>query len=159
MPRLEKSIVVAAPSQAIWEYAVDPARWHTWFVGLSAPKSIQGDGCQGTVVAHDITVGSISIPIVTTVVTFDPDCCWKAEYTGLMTRGFQQCTYGAVDGGTELVFVGKLLASGILPNRLAKQSGVTSWCAALSSKSVSITTTEQPAGNRGRSSIRDERDS
>ena len=122
MPRLEKSIVVAAPPRAIWDYTVDPARWHTWFVGLSAPKSIQGDGGLGTVVAHDITVGSISIPIVTTVVTFDPDCCWKAEYAGLMTGGFQQWTYRVVGGGTELEFVIEIVLSG--PAKVAEKSVV-----------------------------------
>jgi carbon monoxide dehydrogenase subunit G len=119
MQRLEKSIVVAAPPQVIWDLSVDPARWHTWFEGLSQPKSIQGDGGQGTVVEHDITVNGISIPLKTTVVTFEPGCCWKAEYTGLMTKGSQQWTYSAADAGTELVFVMETELSG--PAKVAEK--------------------------------------
>ena len=119
MPRLEKTIVVAAPPEAIWDFAVDPARWHTWFEGLSAPKSVQGDGGQGTVVEHNITVRGIPMPLKTTVVTFEPGFCWKAEYSGSMTKGSQQWTYSAKDGGTELVFVMETELSG--PAKMAEK--------------------------------------
>jgi coenzyme Q-binding protein COQ10 len=119
MPRLEKTIVVAAPPEAIWDFAVDPARWHTWFEGLSAPKSVQGDGGQGTVVEHNITVRGIPMPLKTTVVIFEPGCCWRAEYTGPMTKGSQQWTYSVMDGGTELVFVMEAELSG--PAKVAEK--------------------------------------
>ena len=119
MPRLEKTIVVAAPPEAIWDFAVDPARWHTWFEGLSAPKSVRGDGGQGTVVEHNITVRGIPMPLKTTVVTFEPGCCWKAEYSGPMTKGSQQWMYSVMDGGTELVFVMDAELSG--PARVAEK--------------------------------------
>ena len=122
MPRLEKSIVVAAPPEAVWDFVVDPARWHTWFEGLSEPKSVQGDGSLGTVVEHDITVYGTSIALKTTVVTFEPGCCWETEYTGLMTAGSQRWTYSAVDGGTELVFVMEAELSG--PAKVAERAVV-----------------------------------
>ena len=116
---MEKTIVVAAPPEAIWDFAVDPARWHTWFEGLSAPKSVQGDGGQGTVVEHNITVRGIPMPLKTTVVTFEPGCCWKAEYSGPMTKGSQQWAYSEKGGCTELVFVMDAELSG--PARVAEK--------------------------------------
>ena len=118
MPRLEKSIVVAAPPEDIWDFAVDPSRWHAWFEGLSEAKSIQGDGGQGTVVEHNVTVHGIPMPLKTTVVTFEPGCCWKAEYTGPMTKGAQQWAYSAADRGIKLVFVMETELSG--PARVAE---------------------------------------
>jgi uncharacterized protein YndB with AHSA1/START domain len=56
MPRLEKSIVVATPPDQVWKVASDYTQWHAWFVGLSAPKSVEGDGGLGTVIEHTVTV-------------------------------------------------------------------------------------------------------
>ena len=118
MPRLEKTVAVAAPPEEVWQFAVDPSRWHTWFEGLSEPKSVQGDGSQGTVVEHNIRVHNIPMPLQTTVVTFEPGCCWKAEYTGPMTKGTQEWTYVASAGGTDLTFVMETELSG--PAKLAE---------------------------------------
>jgi len=112
VPRLEKKVTLAAPPEAVWEFAVDPLRWHTWFEGLSEPRSVRGDGSQGTVVEHNISVYSIPMPLQTTVVTFEPGCCWKAEYTGPMTKGTQEWTYVASGSGTDLTFVMETELSG-----------------------------------------------
>lgn len=118
MPRLEKKIAVAAPPEVVWGFAVDPSQWHTWFEGLSEPKSIQGDGSKGTVVKHNIKVHNIPMPLETTVVTFDPGCCWKAEYTGPMTKGTQEWVYVANGEGTDLTFIMETELSG--PAKLAE---------------------------------------
>ena len=119
MPRLEKTLSVAASPEAVWNFAVDPSRWHTWFEGLSESKLIQGDGGKGTVVEHSMTVHGIPMPLKTTVVTFEPGCCWRAEYSGPMTRGSQQWEYVASDGGTDLTFVMETELSG--PAKLAEK--------------------------------------
>jgi carbon monoxide dehydrogenase subunit G len=105
MPRLEKSIVIAAPPDQVWSVASDYTQWHTWFVGLSAPKSVEGDGGLGTVIEHTVTVHNIPMPLKTTVVVCDPNARWRGEYTGPMTKGSQEWTYMATDGGTEVGLV------------------------------------------------------
>ena len=100
MPRLEKSIVIAAPPDKVWAVATDYTQWHTWFEGLSAPKSAQGDGGLGTVIEHTVTVHNIPMPLKTTVVTCDPAARWRGEYAGPLTRGSQEWTYVATEGGT-----------------------------------------------------------
>ena len=119
MPRLEKKTAVAAPPEAVWDFATDPSQWHTWFEGLSAPKSVQGDGSKGTVVKHNIKVHNIPMPLETTIVTFDPGCCWKAEYTGPMTKGTQEWVYVANGEGTDLTFIMETELSG--PAKLAER--------------------------------------
>ena len=105
MPRFEKSIVVAALPAQVWEVASDYTQWHTWFVGLSAPKSVVGDGRVGTVIEHTVTVHSIPMPLKTTVVVCDLNARWRGEYTGPLTKGSQEWTYTAMDGGTEVGLV------------------------------------------------------
>jgi carbon monoxide dehydrogenase subunit G len=105
MPSLEKAIVIAAPPQKVWEVAADYEQWHAWFEGLSAPRSVQGDGGLGTVIEHTVTVHNIPMPLKTTVAIYDPNVCWRGEYTGPMTKGSQQWNYAATDGGTEVTLV------------------------------------------------------
>jgi len=105
MPRLEKSIVVATPPDQVWKVASDYTQWHAWFVGLSAPKSVEGDGGLGTVIEHTVTVRNIPMPLKTTVVVCDLDARWRGEYTGPLTKGSQEWTYTATDGGTKVVLV------------------------------------------------------
>ena len=119
MPSLEKSIVIAAPRAKVWEVAVDYSQWHAWFEGLSAPKSVQGDGGLGTVIEHTVTVHSIPMPLKTTVVTCDPNVCWRGEYTGPMTKGSQEWTYATTDGGTEVTLAMETELMG--PARLAEK--------------------------------------
>ncbi len=105
MPRIEKSIVIAASPEQVWEVASDYTQWHTWFEGLSAPRSVEGDGGLGTVIDHTVTVYNIPMPLKTTVVTCDRAACWRGEYAGPLTKGSQQWTYRATDGGTEVQLV------------------------------------------------------
>ena len=105
MPSLEKSIVIAASQEQVWAVAADYTQWHTWFVGLSAPKSVRGDGGLGTVIEHTVTVHNIPMPLKTTVVACDLEDCWRGEYTGPLTKGAQEWTYTATDGGTDVKLV------------------------------------------------------
>jgi carbon monoxide dehydrogenase subunit G len=105
MPRLKKSIVIAALPAQVWKVASDYTQWHAWFVGLSEPKSVEGDGGLGTVIEHTVTVHNMPIPLKTTVVVCDLNARWRGEYTGAMTRGSQEWTYKATEGGTEVTLV------------------------------------------------------
>jgi carbon monoxide dehydrogenase subunit G len=105
MPRLEKSIRINASPGQVWAVASDYDEWHTWFEGLSAPRSVRGDGGLGTVIEHTVTVYSIPMPLKTTVTIYDLNACWRGEYTGPMTKGSQQWTYVAVEGGTDVTLV------------------------------------------------------
>jgi carbon monoxide dehydrogenase subunit G len=58
------------------------------------------------------------MPLKTTVVTFEPGCCWKAEYTGPMAKGTQEWTYAPNGKGTDLTFVMETELSG--PAKLAE---------------------------------------
>ncbi len=119
MPKIEKSIVVAAPPDKVWEFVIDPRKWHSWYEGLSEAKSIQGDGGVGTVIEHSITVYNIPMPLKTTVVTFEPGARWKSEFTGPMTKGAQEWTYEATNGGTEVGLIVETELSG--PAKLAER--------------------------------------
>lgn len=119
MPKVEKTVIIAAPAAVIWEFTTDPSQWHTWFEGLSEAKSIAGDGSVGTVVEHRITVYNIPMPIQTTVVAFDPGVYWKSEFTGPMSKGVQEWKYRAVGEGTEIQFVIDTEFSG--PAKLAQK--------------------------------------
>jgi hypothetical protein len=105
MPRLEKSILIEASPHQVWEVASDYSQWHTWFVGLSAPRAVEGDGGVGTVIEHTVTVYNIPMPLKTTVTTCDAGACWRGEYTGPLTKGFQEWTYVAAQGGTKVALV------------------------------------------------------
>jgi carbon monoxide dehydrogenase subunit G len=105
MPRIEKSIHIDASPAQVWEVAPDYDQWHTWFEGLSAPRSVEGDGGLGTVIEHSITVYNIPMPLKTTVTTYDLQTCWRGEFVGPMTRGSQEWTIQAIDGGANVVLV------------------------------------------------------
>lgn len=113
MPKIEKSIEIAATPEEVWAFATDVHKWHTWFDGLSEPKSVQGDGGLGTVIEHTITVLGMSLPLKTTVAVSEPGVRWKAEYTGLMAEGSQEFTYVAADGGTGVTLVMEVELSGL----------------------------------------------
>jgi len=105
MQRIEKSILIDASPAQVWVVASDYSQWHTWFVGLSAPRSVVGNGGLGTVIEHTVTVYNIPMPLKTTVTTCDLDARWRGEFTGPMTKGYQEWTYTPAEGGTEVRLV------------------------------------------------------
>ena len=118
MPSTEKSILINAPPEKIWELTQNPTNWHSWFEGAAQPKSIQGDGSVGTVVETSMTVANISLPARITVVETNPGVRWKGEFTGPATKGYQLWVYEKVDGGTHLTFTIDATLSG--PAKLAE---------------------------------------
>jgi hypothetical protein len=57
------------------------------------------------VIEHTVTVYNIPIPLKTTVTTCDLNACWRGEFTGPMTKGFQEWTNVAIEGGTQTSLV------------------------------------------------------
>ena len=119
MAKVEKSIVIKAPPSKIWDLAADPSSWHTWFEGALEAKSVHGDGGVGTVVEHGITVNKIPLPAKTTVVTFDPGSCWKAEFSGPANKGYMQWDYMEMGPRTRVTFTIEAELSG--PAKLAEK--------------------------------------
>jgi carbon monoxide dehydrogenase subunit G len=124
MPRISKSIHIDASPEQVWRVASDYSQWHTWFVGLSAPKSVEGDGGLGSVIEHTATVYNIPMPLKTTVTTCKENACWRGEFTGPMTRGFQEWTYVSAGGGTEtsLVMETELMGPAKLAEKMVIQA-------------------------------------
>jgi ribosome-associated toxin RatA of RatAB toxin-antitoxin module len=125
MPRIEKSIVIAASPEQVWAVSSDYNQWHTWFVGLSAPRYVDGDGGLGTVIEHTVTVYNIPMPLKTTVTVNDLNARWHGEYTGPLTKGSQEWTFVAVEEGTEVTLVMETELMG--PAKLAEKMVVKSF--------------------------------
>ena len=104
MATAEKHIIINAPPEKIWDLVKDPTKWHTWFVGAAAPKSVQGDGGVGTVVETGMTVANIPMPAKITVVEAVHPVRWKGDFTSPASEGYQLWMYEKVDGGTKLTF-------------------------------------------------------
>jgi carbon monoxide dehydrogenase subunit G len=102
MPAAEKSTVIKATPDKIWGIATDPNNWHTWFEGTTPPKSVEGDGGEGTVVEIQMTVANIPIPAKVTVVETKPGERWKGTFTAPVTEGFQEWTYQPMGDRTKL---------------------------------------------------------
>jgi carbon monoxide dehydrogenase subunit G len=123
MPRIEKSIHIDASPEQVWAVASDYDRWHTWFEGLSAPSCVEGDGGLGSVIEHTVTVYNIPMPLKTTVTAYTVNARWRGEYTGPMTKGLQEWTAVAAQGGTQVTFVMEAELMG--PAKLAEKMVIT----------------------------------
>jgi hypothetical protein len=113
MAEVKKSIVIAAPLAEVWAFSTDIHQWHTWSVGLSAPRSVEGDGGLGTVSDHTLTVYRIPMPLKIKVVTYDAETCLRTEFTMPLTKGSEQWTFVATEGGTEVTMVVEIELMGV----------------------------------------------
>jgi carbon monoxide dehydrogenase subunit G len=118
MPAVQKSITINAAPEKVWGLLQNPNHWHTWFEGVAAPKSVQGDGGVGTAVETSITVANIPLPTKIQVTEIVPARHWKGEFSGVATKGTQVWTYAPADGGTQLTFQIEAELSG--PAKLAE---------------------------------------
>jgi uncharacterized protein YndB with AHSA1/START domain len=125
MPAVEKSIVINAPSERIWEISQNPTNWHTWFEGAAPAKAVQGDGGVGTVVETSLTVASIPFPTQIKVVEATPGVRWKGEFTSPGAKGYQLWSYEDTDGGTQITFRIEATLSG--PAKLAEGTVIKSF--------------------------------
>jgi uncharacterized membrane protein len=103
--RIESSVTIDAPREAIWDYVTDPANPLEFMVGLTrwevSGTIERGLGARYRVLLH---VGSADVGGLVEVVEWDPpgDMAWSSV-TGVDQRGRWRLR-GLPDGRTRLVF-------------------------------------------------------
>ncbi len=105
MTHIHESIMVNAPADRVYALARDPRKWATWWVNLSEPRKVKGDGSIGTVVEHDYLVAGLPLHVKTKVLGDEYDAegvgHWRGSFDGPM-HGEQRWDYQPRDGGTEV---------------------------------------------------------
>jgi len=106
MARMHKKTVIHAPFADVVPSAVNshPEAWPQWYVGLSEPTKVEGEGEVGTVSEHTFLVAGRQFPFKHEVVESTNDgtvAHWKGEFEGAI-KGWHRWTYHLVDGNTEV---------------------------------------------------------
>ncbi len=104
MAHLRKSILIHAPVEKVAAFAGDPKNWATFWVGLSEPEELTGQGEVGTVVKHSYLMAGMRFPVTSRVLenTAGPEGTrWRGAIEGPLS-GEQTWTYRRKDGDTEV---------------------------------------------------------
>lgn len=104
MAHLTKSILINAPFEQVHALARDPKRWATWYVGLSEPETVTGEGGVGTVVKHSMLLAGIRFAVTSTVLEDHIDSTggrWRGKIDGPMA-GEHTFTLTPKHGDTEV---------------------------------------------------------
>lgn len=104
MAHLKKSILIHAPVETVYALARDPNRWATYYVGLSEPGKVTGEGEVGTVVEHSYLMAGMRFPVTTEVLEdhIGPEGArWKGKIGGPLA-GEHTWTYAPKEGNTEV---------------------------------------------------------
>ena len=107
MGRVQKTIVVDATPDEVFDIAQDPQAWANWFVGLSGPESLKGTGEVGTIGQFRYTLLGIRFPVaieVTEVKKTNQGYRWRASIRGSLTGTLTE-TYTECEGGTEVTIL------------------------------------------------------
>lgn len=103
MTHIHDSIIINAPVDKVYALARNPRKWATWWVGLSEPRKLKGDGAPGTEVEHDYLVAGIPIHIKSKVLADqmapDGSAHWHGVIDGKM-HGEQKWDYESTHDGT-----------------------------------------------------------
>jgi hypothetical protein len=96
------TIQIEAPVEAVDRLALPPDAWSRYFVGMSAPEQVTGDGGPGTIVGFTMSPpGSRPFHATCRVVAWDhrPDGSvhWRGEYAG-GSSGWETWDIVPVDG-------------------------------------------------------------
>jgi ligand-binding SRPBCC domain-containing protein len=67
MARIVKDVTIMAPAGEVYAFAHDPRHWAEWFVGLSGPTELTGEGEAGTVGEFTYKMAGIPFPLTITV--------------------------------------------------------------------------------------------
>lgn len=92
---LEKNIIIDCPIEEVHGFACNPKNWHQWYVGMSEPKDMEGDGSAGTTVKFSLTVRGVQLPVMVEVVENKQSglgYSWRGEVTGAIIS-HQNWTY------------------------------------------------------------------
>jgi uncharacterized protein YndB with AHSA1/START domain len=111
------SIHIDAPVEKVDRLALDPDGWARYFVGMSAPDEIVGDGGAGTRVGYTMRAGGAHWHSVARVVERrrDPDGSlhWRAEILE-GTPGWETWDLVPEDGGTSVTEEMKVRPYGVV---------------------------------------------
>jgi hypothetical protein len=105
MTHIHKTNLIHAPIEKVYPFSRDPQRWNDWWVGLSAPDEIKGNGEPGTIIKHHYKMAGINFPVTSTVLEdkFGPkESRWKGKFEGPIA-GEHTWTYTAKGDETEVV--------------------------------------------------------
>ena len=105
MTHIHDSIIVNAPVDKVYSLARDPRKWATWWVNLSEPRKIKGDGSPGTQVEHDYLVAGLQLHLKTKVLddNYGADGAghWRGSFEGSM-KGEHRWDYEPAEDGTRV---------------------------------------------------------
>jgi uncharacterized membrane protein len=104
MAHLNKSILIHAPVEKVHAVASDPRRWAAWYVGLSEPEKLTGEGEVGTIVEHSYLMAGMHFPVTSRVLEdqVSPEGArWKGKIEGPLA-GEHTWTYTPKNGDTEV---------------------------------------------------------
>lgn len=104
MAHVKKSILIHAPVEKVYALARDPNRWPTWYVGLSEPEKLTGEGEVGTVAKFSYMMAGMRFPVTIEVLEdyVGPEGArWKGKIGGPLA-GEHTWTYTPKDGDTEV---------------------------------------------------------
>ncbi len=104
MTHLHKTILIHAPVDKVYALARDPNRWATWYVGLSEPEKVTGDGGVGTVSEHYYLMAGMRFPVTSEVLedrSGPEGAQWKGKIIGPLA-GEHTWTYTPHNGNTEV---------------------------------------------------------
>jgi len=105
MGHIKLDTQIDAPVERVTEIAVDPYHWASWWVNLSEPKKVQGDGRAGTVVEHSYWMAGVPFPVTTRVLENEPTPSGgqhvRLEFDGPL-KGWQTWDYELSGTGTRV---------------------------------------------------------
>lgn len=105
MSVIKKSIVINRPAEKVYNFATDPAKWHEWYVGITEPEDIQGNGEAGTKMTLKYKILGVDLPVSCEIVenTEKGDCyVWKGIIKGAINSR-QTWTYVPEEENTEVM--------------------------------------------------------
>ena len=105
MAHVHDTILINAPVDRVFAVGRDPRSWATWWVNLTKPKRVRGDGSAGTVLSYGHLVAGHALPLKVRVLAdrFDNDGSghWQGALDGPM-QGQHCWDYVPCEGGTQV---------------------------------------------------------
>jgi len=104
MASVSKKVLIDAPLETTFSIGTDPSRWGLWYVGLTDPEKMEGDGGAGTVTEHSYVLAGMRFPVTNVVEECELTAQggrWKAQVQGPLA-GWHTWTYTPKGEQTEV---------------------------------------------------------
>ncbi|MDQ0428653.1 putative membrane protein [Planomicrobium stackebrandtii] len=101
---IRKTMVIDRPVKEVFGYASNPVNWYQFYVGLSEPENLEGNGEVGTTMNMKYTMLGVHLPITLEVTKNSREgnsCFWSGHIKGAVSST-QSWTYNAEGTGTEV---------------------------------------------------------